>query len=176
MRRILLICATGAALALPAAVAHARTDRATPGFLVVRNAATDGPVTGHPVVTVVVHGFVLGRVSQDGEVQIYRLASAPNSLTVQANGPYVSRRTVKWHGVSGTEFSGSGFSFRAVGGNYRVVLYGSGVYVYAGTVGHGSVTLHGSTAYPKSDGEYAIDGRAFRSLPSVPVLLPIGAR
>lgn len=173
MRRILLICATGAVLALPAAAAHARGNRAEPGFLVVRNASTDGGVTGNPVATVVVDGFVLGRVSQEGSVEIYHLASAPNSLTVQAAGLDVSRRGVTWRGVPGTEFSGSGFRFRAVGGVYRVVVHGSGVYVYAG--GHGRVILHGSAAYPKQDGEYALDGRPFRSLPSVAITQPIGA-
>ncbi len=173
MRRILLICATSAVLVvLPAAAAHARSDRAAPGFLIVRQAATDGGVTGKPVVTVVVKGFVLGQVAQEGSVQIYHLASAPNSLTVQAAGLDVSRRGVTWHGVPGTEFSGSGFRFRAVGGLYRVVVYGAGVYVYAG--GHGSVTLHGSTAYPKSDGEYALDGAPFQSLPAA-LTRPIGA-
>lgn len=173
MRRILLICATGAVLLLPAAAAHARSRSATPGFLVVRKAATDGGVTGSPVVTVVVKGFVLGSVAQEGSVQIYHLASAPNSLTVQAAGLDVSRSGVRWHGVPGTEFSGSGFRFRAVGGIYRVVIHGSGVYVYAG--GHGSVILHGSSAYPKSDGEYSIDGGPFHSLPSAAVKRPIGA-
>jgi len=173
MRRILLICATGAAFVLPAAAAHARSGRATPGFVVVRKAASDGGVTGNPVVTVVVKGFVLGRISQEGRVQIYHLASAPNSLTVQAAGPYVSRRNVTWHGVPGTEFSGSGYRFRAVGGIYRVVIYGSGVYVYAG--GNGRVTLQGSAAYPKSDGEYALDGGPFRSLPSAAITRSIGA-
>jgi hypothetical protein len=173
MRRILLICATAAVLALPAAAAHARGNHAATGFLVVRNAAADGGVTGSPVVTVVVQGFVLGRVSQEGSVQIYHLATGPGSLGAQAAGADVSRRGVTWRGVPGTEFSGSGFRFRAVGGVYRVVIQGSGVYVYAG--GHGKVTLHGSTAYPASDGTYALDGRPFRSLPSGTVMHPIGA-
>lgn len=172
MRRILLICATAAVLALPAAAAHARGNRVATGFLVVRNAAADGGVTGSPVVTVVVQGFVLGRVRQEGSVQIYHLGpGSPGGA--QAAGADVSHRGVTWRGVPGTEFSGSGFRFRAVGGIYRVVIQGAGVYVYAG--GHGSVILHGSVAYPKSDGEYALDGRPFLSLPSVAVKRPIGA-
>lgn len=174
MRRIVLIGAiTAVVAALPGAAAQARAHRATAGFLVVRNAASDGGVTGSPVVTVVVDGFVLGRVSQEGSVQIYHLASAPNSLTVQAAGLDVSRRGVIWRGVRGTEFSGSGFRFRAVGGIYRVVIRGSGVYVYAG--GHGKFTVHGSTAYPKADGVYSLDGRPFRSLPATALTRPIGA-
>ena len=172
MRRILLISATVAVLALPAAAAHATGNRAATGFLVVRNAATDRGVTGNPVVTVVVEGFVLGRVRQEGSVQIYHLATGPGSLAPQAAGADVSRRSVTWRGVPGTEFSGSGFRFRAVGGIYRVVIHGSGVYVYAG--GHGKVTLHGSAAYPTGDGEYAIDGRPFRSLPPTAVMRRLG--
>jgi hypothetical protein len=172
MRRILLIVATAAVLVLPAATAHARGDRAATGYLVVRNAANDDGVTGSPVVTVVVEGFVLGRVSQEGRVQIYHLGSGPGSPP-QAAGVDVSRRSVTWHGVPGTEFSGSAFRVRAVGGVWRVVIHGSGVYVYAG--GHGRVTLHGSTAYPQSDGEYSLAAHPFRSLPSVAVTHPIGA-
>jgi hypothetical protein len=173
MRRILIICALFGVLALPAAEAHARGDRATPGFLVVRNAAGEDGVTGSPVATVVVQGFVLGRVSQEGTVDIYHLASGPGSLAAQAAGADVSRHGVTWRGVPGTEFSGSGFRFRAVGGIYRVVIHGSGVYVYAG--GHGRVTLQGSATYPASDGEYSIDGGAFRSLPASAVTRTIGA-
>jgi len=173
MRRILLICATAAVLLLPAASAHARGNRAPTGFLVVRNAATDRGVAGSPVVTVVVDGFVLGRISQEGTVEVYHLAATGGSGTAQATGVDLSRRAVVWRGVPGTELSGSGFRFRAVGGVYRIVIHGSGVYVYAG--GHGHVTLHGSVAYPNSDGEYALDGHMFRSLPSTTVTRPIGA-
>jgi hypothetical protein len=173
MRRILLMLGCLAVLALPAAAAARAHTSAKSGFLVVRNGATDGGLRGPAVVTVALDGFVLGRVSQEGAVQIFHLASHANAGgTPQAAGIDVSRRAVSWHGVSGTEFSGSGFRFRAVGGVYRVVIHGSGVFVYA--AGHGRVTLHGSTSYPTRDGTYSLDGQAPRSLPSGELTRGIG--
>ncbi len=171
MRRILLISASAAVLALPTAAA-ARAHAGAAGYLVVRNAAADGGVTGSPVVTVVVDGFVLGRVSQEGRVEIYHLASGTGRLAAQATGVDLSRSGVTWRGVPGTAYSGSGFRFRAVGGVWRVVIHGSGIDVYAG--GRGRVTLHGSHAYPGSDGRFAFDGRPFTSLPSGELTVPIG--
>jgi hypothetical protein len=164
MRRILLTLASVSVLAVPAAASARAHAGVKPGFLVVRNASTDGGVTGSAVVTVALDGFVLGRVSQEGSVQIFHLAASAGGGQPQAAGVDVSHRTVTWHGVPGTEFSGSGFRFRAVGGVYRVVIRGSGVYVFAG--GHGRFTLHGSTAYPTRDGTYSLDGQHALSLPS----------
>jgi hypothetical protein len=163
MRRILLSLASLAVLSLPAAAA-ARDARPKTGYLVVRNAAGDGGVTGGAVVTVVVQGFVVGQVSQEARVDVYHLTSAAGEGVPQAAGPDVSRRRIRWRGVSGREFSGSGFRFSAIGGAYRVVVRGSGVYLFAG--GYGSATLHGSTVYPGRDGKYSLDGGAFRSLPA----------
>jgi len=170
MRRILLICACAAVLALPAATASGARGHAAPGFLVVRKAAGDGGIYGHPVVTVVVQGFVLGRISPRAEarVDVYQLPSAAGEGAPQAApGPDVSHRAVRWRSFTGVEFSGSGFRFRAMGGFYRVVVRGSGVYLFAG--GHGNVTLRGSSVYPRADGTYSVDGRRFRSLPAQPL-------
>lgn len=165
MQRILLVLVGVAFLALPATAAARVQGHAAPtGFLVVRNASADGGVAGSPVATVVVRGFVLGRVAQEGAVDIYHLASGSGSLPAQAAGIDVSTRHVSWRGVQGTEFSGSGFRFRAVGGVWRVVVYGAGVSLYAG--GALGVTLHGSVAYPAADGEYSINGGPFASLPA----------
>lgn len=163
MRRILLICASAAVLALPAAAAGSSA-RPAAGYLVVTNAAGDGGVAGPPVVTVVVDGFVLGRVAQEGRVAIYHLGTTAGTGAPQIAGVDVSRRPVRWRGVPGTEFSGSSFRFRAVGGVYRVVIRGSGVYTFA--AGRGRVTLLGSAAYPDSDGSYSLGGGRFRSLPA----------
>lgn len=173
MRRILLTIGCIAVLALPAAAAARSQAHAKPGFLVVRNGVTDGGVTGSAVVTVALDGFVLGRVSQEGAVQIFHLgATASGGGSPQAAGPDISRRAVTWRGVPGTEFSGSGFRFRAIGGVYRVVVYGAGVDVYA--AGHGLVTLHGSRSYPTNDGTYSLNGQTARSLPSGEVTRRIG--
>jgi hypothetical protein len=170
MRWILLILASAAILLLPAATAGA--GRAHPGFLVVRNAVGDGGVYGQPVVTVVVRGFVLGRVSQEGRVDVYQLPSAAGEGAPQAKGPEWSSRTVRWRRFTGVEYSGSSFRFRAIGGAYRLVVRGSGIYIFAG--GHGRVWLRGSSVYPNSDGQYSLDGSTFRSLPAQTLKRTIG--
>ena len=173
MRRILLSLAGVALLALAAAALAGAAGKAKPGFLVVRKAQGDGGLFGPPVVTVVVQGFVLGRASQEARIDIYQLPSTGGGGLPQAVGPDVLRTTVHWRGFKGTRYSGSGFRFRAIGGTYRVVIRGSGVYLFAG--GHGTVTLHGSSVYRGSDGAYSLGGRAFRSLPASPLKLPIGS-
>ena len=172
MRRILLICAGVALLSLAAAAAGAG-GRARTGWLVVRGAANDGGVVGSPVATVVVRGFVLGRIADQGSVEVYQLG-AGSAAGPQVTGPDVSHRAVSWRGVSGSEWTGSGFRFRAVGGVLRVVVRGSGVYLFAG--GSGNVTLQGSHLAPAHDGSYALDGGRFRSLPPHPLRRPLGGR
>jgi hypothetical protein len=165
MRRILLISASAALLMLPAA-ASAGARQVAPGFVVVHNAAGDGGIHGHPVVTVVVKGFVLGRITQEARVDVYQLPSAAGGGAPQAAGADVSHRAVRWRGFTGTEYSGSGFRFRAMGGTggtYRVVIRGAGIFVFAG--GRGSVTLRGSSTYRHADGKYSVGGGATHSLP-----------
>jgi hypothetical protein len=173
MRPILLSCALLAVLALPAAAAGGARAQSESGYLVVRKAAGDGGVNGHAIVTVVVHGFVLGSVSPQDEarVDIYQLPS-PGGQGAPQTTPGVSKTAIKWRGRTGHQFSGSGFRFRATGGYYRVVVRGSGVYLYVGGVGN--VTLHGSSFDRRSDGWYSIDGGAFRSLPTRPLTRKIG--
>jgi len=171
MRRILLSLAGVALLALPAATS-AGAAGSKPGFLVVRKAQGDGGLYGPPVVTLVVQGFVLGRASQEARVEIYQLPSAAGGGGSAAVGADVSKAVVHWRRFTGTRYGGSAFRFRAIGGSYRVVVRGSGVSLFAG--GHGTVTLHGSSVYRGADGAYAIDGRAFRSLPATPLKLSIG--
>src|SRR4029077_17179570 len=82
----------------------------------------------------------------------------------QVAGPDVSQSSVRWRSFTGKAYSGSGFRFRAIGGFYRVVVRGAGVYLFAG--GHGAVWLRGSSHYPNADGFYSLGGRPFRSLPA----------
>ncbi len=172
MGRILLLLAGAAILALPAsAAARPASHRGAPGFLVVRNAEADGGVTGSPVATVAVRGFVIGRVAQEGVVQIFH-PGAP--LSAQVAGGDVRRRIISYHGVPGTEFIGSNFRFRAVGGVWRVVISGAGVSLYAG--GQGLAHLHGSVAFPRGDGQYSVDGGRFTSLPSGVVTRRLGTK
>src|ERR1700755_2749338 len=123
MKRILLGCGLLAALVLPA-VAFAREHaQAKPGYLVVRKAAGDGGVNGHAIVTLVVRGFVLGSVSprDEARIDIYRLPTTTGQGAPQAT-PNVSPTAVRWGHLKGQEFSGNGFRFRAIGGQYRVVV------------------------------------------------------
>ena len=177
MRRILLICVSAAVLLLPAAVSAAAAAHAKskPGYLVVRKALDDGGVTGRPVVTLVVHGFVLGRVSatQEARIAVYHLPSSSGAGAPQVVGD-VAKTSVRWRdSVSGTEYSGSGFRFRAIGGFYRVVVRGSGgIYLFAG--GHGNVRLRGSQFDRSGDGTYSLNGAAPRSLPTRMLKLELG--
>lgn len=177
MRRILLSCAILGVLTLPATAAFAGAGAGTKsGYLVVRNAGGDGSADGPPVVTLAMRdGFVLGRVKPQSEVKVdvYQLPSKGGQGGATAVGPDVSSTTVRWHHrFIRHEFKGVGFRFRALGGYYRVVVRGSGIYLFAG--GHGTVTVHGSSLDPSGDGNYSIDGGAFRSLPKRVVKSQIG--
>lgn len=177
MRRILLSCAILGVLTLPAAAASAgagatgKTD-----FLVVRKAQGDGSANGAPVVTLVMRrGFVLGRVKPQSEakVDVYQLYSKRGQGGgATAVGPEVFSKTVRGHRFIRHEFKGVGFRFRALGGFFRVVVRGSGIYLFAG--GHGSVKLHGSSLDPGGDGTYSVGGAAFRSLPGHVLTRQIG--
>jgi hypothetical protein len=166
MRRILLSCALLALFLLPAAAGASASTK--PGFLVVRKAGVGG-VNGPPVATVIVKGFVLGRVSNEGQVDIFQLPSANGQGAPQVKGADVATTQIKWHPrpnttLKGTRFRASNFRFRAMGGSYRVVVRGSGIYLFAG--GKGLVMLRGSSVYPTHDGTYSVNGRPFRSLPA----------
>ena len=124
------------------------------------------------MVTAVVKGFVLGRISQEARVDIYQLPSAAGQGAPQVAGADVSTRSIRWHGFTGKEYSGSSFRFRAMGGLYRVVVSGSGVYIFAG--GHGHVTVRGSSRYPRADGTFSFNGAPFRSLPAAPQTQKMG--
>jgi hypothetical protein len=167
MRRILLSCASAVVLLLPAAAsagapAHAKSK---PGFLVVKKGAGDGGINGRPVITVVLRkGFVLGRVStkREASVEVYHLPSTGGNAP-QSHGANVPGTPVRWRGLPGRRYSGTGFRFRAIGGFYRVVVRGSGVYLFAG--GRGNVKLRGSSQYKQADGTYSINGAPWHSLP-----------
>ena len=172
MRRFLLSCAILVVFAVPAAGAARASTAARPGFLVVRKAVGDGGVNGRPVATVVVRGFVLGRVSQEAEVDVYHLASASGQGAPLVKGADVSVASIRWHRLTGKKYTGSNFRFRAPGGFYRVVVRGSGVYIFAG--GRGRVWLQGSSVNRNQDGSYSVDGRRFRSMPTKVLKREIG--
>jgi hypothetical protein len=167
MRRILLLLTGLAILALPAAAAaRQQAHGQTTGFLVVRGASTDGGINGRPVATVVVQGFVLGHIAQQGAVKFFHLTSDENAAVVTGAEVSRARRNPKCCDgkQEGVLYRGSNFRFRAVGGIWRVVVYGSQVSLYAGGVGKAS--LHGSLYAPRDDGHYSFNGGRFVSLPS----------
>lgn len=177
MRRILVSCAVLAVLTmltLPAAATARAPVGARPGYLVVSKAVGNGgAITGDPVVTLVIRGFVLGQVSGSASVTIIQLGNGGAS---QVNGPdYTKTRVPYRRGISGTRYTGSNFRFRVnpTGGPYPylVVVRGSGVYLFAG--GHGHVTLRGSS-YQRKHGRYVVDGGRWRPLPTKAVKRRIG--
>jgi hypothetical protein len=71
----------------------------------------------------------------------------------------------KWGGVD--------VRFRAVGGSYRITVFGTGVDLVAS--GHGNATLLGSPDLPNRDGTFSLNGADPKSLPAVPTkLLTVG--
>ena len=175
MRRILLSSALLALFVLPATAGASAS--AKPGFLVVQKASGDGGVNGPPVVTVIVKGFVLGRISQEGQVDIFQLPSANGQGAPAVKGADVATTQIKWHPrpnstLTGTRYRASNFRFRAMGGYYRIIVRGSGIYLFVG--GKGLVRIRGSRFNPKQDGRYSVNGRTFRSLPKHLVTRKIG--
>lgn len=171
MRRLMLTCALLIGLSLPAVAAARAHTRAKPGYLVVQKAAGDGGVNGQPIATLVVHGFVLGSISSQGQAKVDIYETAGEALPQTT--PNVTTTKVTYKNQPGHEYTGIGFRFRATGGGYyRVVVRGSGVYLYVG--GQGKVTLQGSSYNQKSDGRYSINGGTFRSLPAKPVTRLLG--
>jgi hypothetical protein len=181
MRRLLVTTTALLALAAPA-VAAAKIGGPADGTLVVRNADNgDGIADGaRPVVTLVISGFVLGRVSGQGRVEIYDLDPTDTSTPeVTGAGPGHEVQTpVGDVAIDGTSWTGTTpFKFRAVDGTYRVVVYGSGVYLFA--AGHGKVWLTGQTSQngsPTTDGQYSLNGGGWASLPvGTPKPIVVGA-
>jgi hypothetical protein len=60
---------------------------------------------------------------------------------------------------------GDNFSFRAVGGHYTLLVFGTGIDVVA--VGTGWVRLQGIPDVPVGDGRYSVNGGDFASLPGI---------
>jgi hypothetical protein len=151
MRRIVVTCASLAALAVPAAAAGAPGE----GTLVVKNGIAP---QGTPVVVLVIRGAAIGQVTGSGKILI-RDESPDDEFTPEVTG-------ADWHkpkGDNGTMYGGPGFRFRAVGGAYTITIWGSGVSLVAS--GRGSVFLTGSSETPSRDGVYSLNGDDFRSLP-----------
>jgi hypothetical protein len=168
MRRLMLTSAVLLALVVPA-TASALHAGPGDGWLVLRNGDNgDGigsdarPYDARPVVTLVISGFVIGHVGNEGRIAIYDLNAADQN-SPEVTGASRVRDLSLPKGGDGTMWKGTNFRFRAVDGTFKVVIWGSGIYLFAG--GQGTVTLTGSTETPSSDGKFSLNGGAFVSVP-----------
>ena len=170
MRRLVVPLALFAVLAAPAAVLAA-TSAAGDGTLVVKNGtAPDSGPDKAPVVRLTITGSVIGQVTGQGRMIIDGGAKSPQPEVNGAVGHDVpqSDTATSWSGGA------DGFKFRAVGGTYTIVIFGTGVNLVA--VGTGTVQLAGTPDVLRGDGRYSLNGDLFKSLPSVPTKqLPIGS-
>jgi hypothetical protein len=172
MRRIVFFLALLVGLATPAAVLAAK-DGPNDGTLVVKNATApiDGPDKA-AVVRLTITGSVIGQVTGQGRIIIDGGAKSPAPEVTGAGTPHavkVDNTAQAWTGDV------DGFKFRAVGGTYTIVIFGSGVSLVA--VGTGSVVLTG-TPDSATDGRYSLNGDDFKSLPGVatrPLTIGTGA-
>src|SRR5258706_3574531 len=119
MRRLALISAACAAFAAPAATV-AGIQAAGDGSLVVRNGAAPD---GVPVVQLTIVGSVIGRVTDVGRIIIDPGPNTDAVPQVIGAGPA--------HDVKGSDtaqmWTGTDFTFRAVGGKFTILVYGSHV-------------------------------------------------
>jgi hypothetical protein len=160
--RTVFICASLAALAIPAAALAIR-EAPDDGTLVVKNGSAP---RGTPVVTLVIHGAAIGHVY--GGTIVIEDPTPNDGYAPEVTGAAWRKDvgdastnqnpTQKWGGVD--------FRFRAVGGSYKITIYGSGVDLVAS--GHGNVILAGSTDLPTRDGTYSLNGGDPKSLPAIP--------
>jgi len=164
MRRLALILSLFTAIAVPAA-AVAGIGAPGDGSLVVKNGQapyTPGGAPNVPVVQLTITGSVIGQVTA-GKLVIDAGPNADATAEPQVTGaglPGDSPRS-----ATAQVWKGTGFKFRAIGGTYTVLVYGTGVNVVA--VGTGTVRLAGQPDTPYGDGRYSLNGEDFVSLPGV---------
>jgi hypothetical protein len=156
MRRLLLAFAAVGLMVAPAA-ALAAQGAAGDGTLVVRNASGDAP--RQPVISAAFTGAIVGQVAR-GRIVVVPTADA-GDVTVTTSDLNPVAPVVTDAGL--ISYSGVGLRFKAVGGFYRVLLYGKGVDV--NIVGQGSVVLDGSESDPQLDGRFSLNGASWHSLP-----------
>jgi len=159
MRRLAVLSVSLLALAAPAA-ASALAQAPGDGTLVVKNGTAP---RGVPVVTLIVTGAAIGRITNLGTIVIDD--STPNdSFSPEVTG-YTSHQDTSY---TATKWIGVNMKFRAVGGTYKITIYGSGVDLSA--VGRGYVSLSGVPDATSGDGVYSLNGDPFRSLPATPLV------
>ena len=158
MRHFVVSFAVLAALAAPAA-ALAHPTATGDGSLVVRNG--EAPA-GIPVVALKITGSVIGHIDY-GRIVIDAGASndaAPQVIGAGRPGDWPKSDTAQVWPATGKAID---VNFRAVGGTFTVLVYGSGVSLVA--AGSGSVRLAGLPDTPHGDGQYSLNDDIFTSLP-----------
>ncbi|HTZ04323.1 MAG TPA: hypothetical protein VMB53_01055 [Gaiellaceae bacterium] len=165
MRRLALICASSLVLAVPAAGLAASASPGD-GSLVVKNGSAP---KGVPVITLVIKGAAIGRVTGQGTIVI------DDATPQDSYGPEVTGWDTHKDSGTATRWVGVGMKFRAVGGTYKITIYGSGVYLSA--IGQGRVvSLAGIPDQATGDGVYSFNDDPFRSLPATPLVqVPLAA-
>jgi len=169
MRRLVWLTVLAIALAVPAL-----------GYAVVGGSSDDGTLSvkqGAGRVYMNITGSVVGRLGK-GYIKI----TDPNPSDGQ--GPYFFGCDGAYDKSTSTTVcpsDGNGVvRFRAVGGNYRITIYGTGIFV--STVGHGYATFNGwgnDPNFPGTyDGTYSVNDGPYKSLPdnnsTVVVAAPTG--
>jgi hypothetical protein len=152
MRRLVVMLVLISGLASAGTLAAATGD----GTLVVKNGVAP---QGMPVVQLTITGSVIGKVEHGKIIIDAGIGSTAPQVTDAAWGPRPSSKIDTAQVWGGTDT----FTFRAVGGKYTILVYGSGVNLVA--VGKGSVKLTGQPDTPKGDGKYSLNGDDFVSLP-----------
>jgi hypothetical protein len=156
MRRLPVIFACFAALVMPVAASAERT-AAGDGSLVVKSGSAPA---GTPVVVLTITGSVIGNIDH-GRIVIDGGPINPDSSHAPQVTP--SNNCFTREGETAQRCRGDNLSFRAVGGHYTVILYGSNIDLVA--VGVGTVRLAGIPDTPVGDGRYSLNGNDFASLP-----------
>lgn len=163
MRRLAFIFAACAALVAPAATL-AVIAAAGDGSLVVKNGAAPWNIAGQtdvPVVQLTITGSVIGRVTDFGKIII---DPGPNSDAVPQVIGAGRPADVKGNETA-QMWQGNDFTFRAVGGKFTILVYGSHVNLVA--AGTGKARVAGMPDMTTGDGRYSLNDSDFRSLPSV---------
>lgn len=174
MRRLVLVSVLLGALAVPAValgVPAKLTARLSPGdgTLVVQDAQAPNGVAAVKLLKFT--GTVIGQVQGVGKIIIDAGPNGQPPLVTGAGNP----RDVPTDKDGSAQQWGyaDSFKFRAVGGTYTIVIYGSDVDLVA--IGTGKAALTGMPDTPKGDGKYSLNGGDWKSLPGTTTdWLPIG--
>ncbi len=151
MRRLAFICAV-LGLVLPASALAARNSPAD-GTLAVRSASGD---PGIPVIGLNVTGAAVGQIVR-GRIMI----DDPNPNDGPAPDVTGAERARDISNTA-TVYSGTNIRFRAVGGRFRIRIFGTGI--DANVVGQGTVWFTGSTTLLNS-GKYSVNGGDWKPVP-----------